>query len=379
MSATDIRKTLKLMESIANEAYDDSNPYPYGGGPRPPSLEQAFQDGYERGATWPVEWDHVPGGPWATTRGHHLTPNPQWDEYADHTQAVRQEYLRGWWTGLFAKNDQHPVAIRYADKRSEYMEEDYISDDDLAAASDTHDSLAKGWDAHVKANDAAARSLGGPDARAFTRSLIDNPTAPTRWERKDETGHELDEAKPLPRFIPQGSEEVKDPESSAVVYKYVKDGKPVAIGYAGNGGKSKWHYRFKDDAACQKYIDQFFASVRSSEQYRKDNDRRKIQGKPRGVEVGEIFYTSWGYSMTIVDFYEVINLVGNSSAIVRKLAQQEADGKQSDGWTGHAVPVKGEYAGPEVKVSRIVNGSCKIEGHHAWKWDGKPKYWNRLD
>jgi uncharacterized protein YxeA len=191
--------------------------------------------------------------------------------------------------------------------------------------------------------------------------------------------NELDEATPLPRYIPDGSEEVKDDQSSAVVYKYEKNGYKVAIGYAGKGSKSKFHYRFNDDARRQKYIDDFFTSVRNSEQARRETDRRKIQGKPRGVEVGDILYTSWGYSMTFVDFYQVISLIGNNSAVVRKLHQQEANGKESDGWTGNTVALPGQFDGPEIKVSRIVNGSCKIEGHNAWKWDGKPKYWNRLD
>lgn len=333
MSAEDIRKMWKLMESIAeqpaqiqqpvNEAYDDSNPYPFGGGPRPPSLEQAHNEGYERGATWPVEWNHVPGGPWTTSKGHKLMHNPQWDEYAEHTQAVKKAWLDGWWKGLFEKNSQHPIAIQYSGERYKYIDD-------------------------------APRALN-----------------------LDE--QEVDEATPLPRFIPQGSTEVKDDQSSAVVYTYEKNGKPVAIGYAGKGGKAKWHYNFRDEAQRQKYIDQFFASTRSSEQYRKENDRRKVAGVARGIEVGDILYTSWGYSMTIVDFYEVTQLVGNNSAIVRKIEQREADGKESNGWTGHALGVKGQFVGPDIKVTHIKNGQCKIEGHYAYKWDGRPIYWNRMD
>lgn len=39
-----------------------------------------------------------------------------------------------------------------------------------------------------------------------------------------------------------------------------------------------------------------------------------------GVKVGDIFYASWGYEQTNVDFFQVIELKGESSVIVREVS-----------------------------------------------------------
>lgn len=53
--------------------------------------------------------------------------------------------------------------------------------------------------------------------------------------------------------------------------------------------------------------------------------KRKTAKKPEeikrnhNVKVGDIFYTSWGYEQTNVDFFQIIELRGASSAIVREV------------------------------------------------------------
>ena len=39
-----------------------------------------------------------------------------------------------------------------------------------------------------------------------------------------------------------------------------------------------------------------------------------------GVKVGDLFYCSWGYEQTNVDFFQVISLVGESSVRIREVA-----------------------------------------------------------
>jgi len=181
----------------------------------------------------------------------------------------------------------------------------------------------------------------------------------------------------VPRYIPAGSTEVKDDQSSAVAYIEDRNGVPYGIGYAGKGGRPKWNYRFRTPEQRQKYIDLFFDSIRRSEEYRKNNDRRKTSGAERGLEVGDIVVSSWGYSMTIVDFYEVVELVANNAAIMQKISQKVVSGEA--GYSGECIGLKGMYVGNPFRVTHIKNGECKIDGHHASKWDGKPRYFNRMD
>jgi hypothetical protein len=95
-----------------------------------------------------------------------------------------------------------------------------------------------------------------------------------------------------------------------------------------------------------------------------------------GVKVGDIFYSSWGYDQTNVEFYEVVRLTG-ASVVVREVAQQV---ERSSPPQDYVVPVPGDYIGPEM-TKRIQNGGP--DGKHyftvnssasAWLWDGRPKY-----
>jgi hypothetical protein len=59
-----------------------------------------------------------------------------------------------------------------------------------------------------------------------------------------------------------------------------------------------------------------------------------------GVHVGDLFSLSYGYDMTIVEFFEVVALKGKATAIVREIAGEIVDG---DGWSGNTRPVRGQY------------------------------------
>lgn len=63
-----------------------------------------------------------------------------------------------------------------------------------------------------------------------------------------------------------------------------------------------------------------------------------------GVRVGDIFYASWGYEQTNVDFFQVVALVGNSSVRVREVYLPMIDEK----------PVSGMSADRVYKVTREI-------------------------
>jgi hypothetical protein len=95
-----------------------------------------------------------------------------------------------------------------------------------------------------------------------------------------------------------------------------------------------------------------------------------------GVSVGTIFVDSWGYDQTNIDFYEVTGLTG-ASVRVRQIGKREtSDGPTS--MTGHAVPIPGNFIGPEttkrVQVSGY-DGDVFIKSDYGWceVWDGQPE------
>lgn len=102
-----------------------------------------------------------------------------------------------------------------------------------------------------------------------------------------------------------------------------------------------------------------------------------------GIKVGDIFYASWGYDQTQVNFYEVVGLTG-ASVRVRQVAQRDV----SSGSNPHSemVPVPGSYIPTRVNntehdvlTKRLVGDAgwpaIKItESQYCILWDGKPKY-----
>ena len=106
-------------------------------------------------------------------------------------------------------------------------------------------------------------------------------------------------------------------------------------------------------------------------------------------KVGDIVYISWGYSMTIVQFYEV------TKTTKCKVGLREL--KQKEDYTGYlsgvTVPVLGEYeehSNDPYSVSpnslySIKNGGVRIpdypggECRSARKWNGTPKTFNYCD
>ena len=98
-----------------------------------------------------------------------------------------------------------------------------------------------------------------------------------------------------------------------------------------------------------------------------------------GYKVGDILCASWGYNMTIPQFFKVTRLVGSSKIEVVELDQN----KVGDGWSGQATPGHNPTSTPKVfsvKKSGRPDPGIKIHSSAvATKWDGRPKYYNFLD
>lgn len=89
-----------------------------------------------------------------------------------------------------------------------------------------------------------------------------------------------------------------------------------------NGKKSCW-YGF----ASREQIETAIAGQTIEEQPKaKETASKPVKAKEakpvkrnHNVKVGDVFYTSWGYEQTNVDFFQVIELRGSSSALVRQV------------------------------------------------------------
>lgn len=90
---------------------------------------------------------------------------------------------------------------------------------------------------------------------------------------------------------------------------------------------------------------------------------------------GAILYTSFGYNMTIVHFYQIVKRSGNM--IYSRLLKN--DYVTGGGYSGKVAAKKNDFdtTSHDVFTSRLPN--TKIDGQYASLWDGKPVYYNTMD
>lgn len=100
------------------------------------------------------------------------------------------------------------------------------------------------------------------------------------------------------------------------------------------------------------------------------------------IKVGSILSGIWGYSMTIVDFYEVVKRT-ESFVFVKEL---QKDVIEDEGPKGEMLmPVPGSYVSPQVYRLKIQSHGSNAYYFKSPKsgildlWDGKPEYQNTWD
>jgi hypothetical protein len=82
------------------------------------------------------------------------------------------------------------------------------------------------------------------------------------------------------------------------------------------------------------------------------------------VKVGDLFYDSWGYDQTQVDFYEVVGLTPSGKSVrVQKVRQENVT---DEGPTVQVKPVKGTNYGP-VETKRLRDASWGSEVKYAFR------------
>ena len=125
--------------------------------------------------------------------------------------------------------------------------------------------------------------------------------------------------------------------------------------FVGKAIKPTWNYRFKSAERRETVMKETIENYIGREKW-KAEAKAKAKAAGRGVEIADILRASWGYDMTIVDYYEVTKLIGKTMVEIRPIA----DMKTGDGWTGKSAPEPGAYTGPAIrKVAK--DGRVKID------------------
>lgn len=79
--------------------------------------------------------------------------------------------------------------------------------------------------------------------------------------------------------------------------------------------------------------------------------RRQPTQNAEGVHVGDLFYGSWGYEQTNVDFFQVVALKGKHTAVIRKIAGEYIGGYSLQ---GNVRPCRDQFADDETYTVRTT-------------------------
>lgn len=92
------------------------------------------------------------------------------------------------------------------------------------------------------------------------------------------------------------------------------------------------------------------------------------------IKTGSILYSSWGYSMCLVNFYKVIGRT-EKRLYLQELKEEIVSG---DSWHGHVMPADQIKKDDKLKAT-FSRGCFRIDGHRLQLFDGKPKMIDTLD
>jgi hypothetical protein len=180
--------------------------------------------------------------------------------------------------------------------------------------------------------------------------------------------------RPRPGWVPKDAEYVNPDGTDLEFWLFEIPGargtRYYAVGYMGKQSKPFMNFYYPKLVQREQAISQALKHRKDFFQRKTDESVAKKEFQT-GLLYGDFLYTSWGYDQTQVEFYEIIDVVGDKMVKVREVAHKTVR-EDSHGTYEMIVPISGKFVGPEMRVKVTTNDTAKIEGHYAHKWDGRP-------
>jgi len=141
-----------------------------------------------------------------------------------------------------------------------------------------------------------------------------------------------------------------------------RNSRPTAICYHGKKKTPTWYRSFKTEIDMFIQIDKTLKS-QHDKLMSKDVEKRKAKALAEelraGVKVGDIFFTSWGWEQTNVEFYQIVGKPSKCRVEYREIGQDLVD---TGNMCGTVTPKVGDFIS-EVKVGRLnVTGGISNVG-----------------
>lgn len=139
-----------------------------------------------------------------------------------------------------------------------------------------------------------------------------------------------------------------------------------ARAWSGRKTKPEWIYRFKSVDAMMTYINKFMKdkiALYNEQQADKEYDINEL------IKLNDVFYSSWGYDQTNVQFYQVVKIL-NKSIVIREIHQERIE---TDYMCGYTVPLLHDFKNDKAMTKRLSvykkRVSIKVGYNYAWPLD----------
>lgn len=171
------------------------------------------------------------------------------------------------------------------------------------------------------------------------------------------------------RYIPEGYKQF-NPE----IGDYPKDlfacycdlNRLLAIFYVGKQSHSLWHIRFQDLESMKKKITTQISSLMSWEDKKKERKEER-KNELTKVQVGDLYYDSWGYEQTNIDFYQITGIKGKTFEIT-PIAKKYCNEAPSGGMSDNVLPIRDKFIGkPVLKRSLSMQFGMLVKTNETTK------------
>lgn len=99
------------------------------------------------------------------------------------------------------------------------------------------------------------------------------------------------------------------------IHRYESEaGACYAAVFGGKRSKPDWHYRFNNEDHREESIAKWIEGQKAHLEY--VAERRKELNKPHDFKPGQLFYASWGYDQTNIDYYKLEKLKGKTMGYI---------------------------------------------------------------
>ena len=152
-----------------------------------------------------------------------------------------------------------------------------------------------------------------------------------------------------------------------VGWEYEKEGVPCAMLFRGKAQKpTAWH-RFQTEERRTAFIEKFFQEIQQNIEWkrkRKEEAAKSLEEAYGGLEVGAIFYSSWGYEQTNINFYQVVGIKGKNLTI------QEIGKKR----VSESIASEMVVPAPEIKIGETFTKRLNSYGGLSFEYRSASPY-----